>query len=321
MPHRPTCPTWFAGLTATRTSSTARRRRSTGSGSRHRPRRSSSRTGRRTSPARSPRRASSPSNGQDLLILDSKNVLWRWRPADDTGKGTLTKVTLQGRGLARRRHPGHRHVPADGHQRPVQPLHRRSVRAADQALHPGRRRQRLPEQADRLAGDGTRRLAHGLDLRRRRHVRRRRRRDGPLRRAARARAGTPRPRRTACCARRPVYSLVAGGPTRRDGAIYGYDSRIARVIALSKADGTYQAQYRLADGGAGWSDLRAMYIIPGTDDAPGDARLAVERRRQPVPPDRGPTPTPQASPSASPSASPGPSASPAKATPKPTKKP
>ncbi len=39
--------------------------------------------------------------GQDLLILDSKNVLWRWRPADDTGKGTLTKVTLQGVGLAR----------------------------------------------------------------------------------------------------------------------------------------------------------------------------------------------------------------------------
>ena len=34
--------------------------------------------------------------GQDLLILDSKNVLWRWRPADDTGKGTLTKVTLEG---------------------------------------------------------------------------------------------------------------------------------------------------------------------------------------------------------------------------------
>jgi hypothetical protein len=34
--------------------------------------------------------------GQDLLILDAKNVLWRWRPADDAGKGTLTKVTLQG---------------------------------------------------------------------------------------------------------------------------------------------------------------------------------------------------------------------------------
>ena len=42
------------------------------------------------------RRASSRSAGQDLLILDSKNTLWRWRPADDTGKGTLTKVILNG---------------------------------------------------------------------------------------------------------------------------------------------------------------------------------------------------------------------------------
>ena len=34
--------------------------------------------------------------GQDLLILDSKNVLWRWRPSNDSGKGTLTKVRLEG---------------------------------------------------------------------------------------------------------------------------------------------------------------------------------------------------------------------------------
>jgi hypothetical protein len=34
--------------------------------------------------------------GQDLLILDTKNALWRWRPADDSGKGTLTRVPLEG---------------------------------------------------------------------------------------------------------------------------------------------------------------------------------------------------------------------------------
>ena len=32
----------------------------------------------------------------DLLILDSKNVLWRWRPADATGKGTLVKIDVNG---------------------------------------------------------------------------------------------------------------------------------------------------------------------------------------------------------------------------------
>ena len=34
--------------------------------------------------------------GQDVLILDSKNVLWRWRSSNATGKGTLVKVTVQG---------------------------------------------------------------------------------------------------------------------------------------------------------------------------------------------------------------------------------
>ncbi len=41
--------------------------------------------------------------GRDLLILDAKNNLWRWRPADDEGKGTLTKVNVQGSAVAGRR--------------------------------------------------------------------------------------------------------------------------------------------------------------------------------------------------------------------------
>src|SRR6478672_5240676 len=34
--------------------------------------------------------------GRDLLILDSKNVLFRWRAANDAGKGTLGVVTVNG---------------------------------------------------------------------------------------------------------------------------------------------------------------------------------------------------------------------------------
>ena len=29
--------------------------------------------------------------GPDLLILDAKNDLWRWRPADTTGRGTIVR--------------------------------------------------------------------------------------------------------------------------------------------------------------------------------------------------------------------------------------
>ena len=34
--------------------------------------------------------------GPDLLILDAKNALWRWRPADRTGKGSLRRVKVVG---------------------------------------------------------------------------------------------------------------------------------------------------------------------------------------------------------------------------------
>ncbi|MGH2465140.1 MAG: hypothetical protein ACRDGI_06735, partial [Candidatus Limnocylindrales bacterium] len=33
--------------------------------------------------------------GPDLLILDAKNDLWRWRPADSTGRGTIVKVIVR----------------------------------------------------------------------------------------------------------------------------------------------------------------------------------------------------------------------------------
>ena len=33
--------------------------------------------------------------GPDLLMLDDKNILWRWRPADATGKGTLRRLPVQ----------------------------------------------------------------------------------------------------------------------------------------------------------------------------------------------------------------------------------
>ena len=34
--------------------------------------------------------------GPDVLVLDSKNVLWRWRPANAKGKGTLGKINVEG---------------------------------------------------------------------------------------------------------------------------------------------------------------------------------------------------------------------------------
>jgi hypothetical protein len=114
----------------------------------------------------------------------------------------------------------------------------------------------------------------------------------------------------------PTYSAIAAGTARREGEIYGYDKPNARVVALSKVDGSFRAQYRLAGGFPEWSDLRAMYIIPGAEGEPATlvwiTRDGVNQAILVAVPDR---------PQASPSASAAPRASPAKATPKPTKKP
>jgi hypothetical protein len=259
------------------------------------------------------------SNGQDLLILDSKNVLWRWRPADDTGKGTLTKVTLQaGASL------GDDILAVDTYLRtgtnglynlyivdPSEQQIKLYTPAADGSGFPNKPTDWLATARDvshmvSTFVDGDMFVADGGAMVR--YV------------AGKSEGWDAKAPKDSLLRSAPSYSLVAGGPTRRDGAIYGYDRSNRRVIALSKADGTYQAQYRLADGGTGWSDLRAMYIIPGTNDAPATlVWLSSDGVNQS--PLIAADATPQASPSASPGASPGASASPAKATPKPTKKP
>ena len=54
-----------------------------------------------------------------------------------------------------------------------------------------------------------------------------------------------------------------------------------RVVALSKANGDYLEQYRLAGGDTGWTDLRGWYVDPGLEGEPDTlvwiSRTAVHR--------------------------------------------
>ena len=109
---------------------------------------------------------------------------------------------------------------------------------------------------------------------------------------------------------------MASGTARREGDIYGFDRPNARVVALGKSDGTYHGQYRLAGEAPDWTDLRAMYVVPGAEGQPATLVWMSEdgvnqailvavpepRRRRPARPSS-------------------PSGAPAKASPKPTKKP
>jgi len=242
--------------------------------------------------------------GPDLLILDAKNVLWRWRPADDEGNGTLTRVKVQGstswgddikgfntflrdasRGLYNLYviDPSEQQIrayspAADGSGFPAAPTAwlatARDVSGMSSTYVDG----------DMFAVDGGAvvRFVSGKD-------------DG-------WEAGAPvdtllRPA--------PTFSLVAGAGERRVGSVYAFDRPNARIVALDKTDGTYRAQYRLAGGVQDWSDLRGMYIIPGIEEAPSTVVwLSINGVHQAVL-EAVPDVAPKASPSARPSAATG----------------
>ena len=252
--------------------------------------------------------------GQDLLILDAKNVLWRWRPADTEGKGTLTRVKVQGstswgddikgfntflRDVSRGLYNLYVIDPSEQQIRAYSP-------AADGSGFPASPTAWLATARDvsRMSSsyvDGDLFVVDG----------------GALVRFVSGKndgwdAAAPldtllRPA--------PTYSLVAGDSERRVGNVYAFDRPNARIVAIDKTDGTYRAQYRLAGGIDDWLDLRAIYIVAGIEEAPATvvwlSKNGVHRAVLQAVPDVAPRAT------ASPSA--GASADPVEATPQPSK--
>ena len=253
--------------------------------------------------------------GPDLLILDSKNVLWRWRPSNASGKGTLKKIKVNGsaswgddvagigtflkdqdRGLYNLYvvDPSEQQIRAyspafDGSGFPAassgwlataRPIEGMSSLYIDGDLF--------------VTEDGTlERFTSGKDQGWKADAP-----DDSLLRPA------------------PKYALVVGGTESRTGVVYVYDKPSGRMIAIDKANGDYKGQYRPAGNTPEWSDVRAIAVTPGVDDGPailmwlskdGVHQALLEAVAVVAP----------ASPEPSAAASP----SPSKATPKPTKKP
>jgi hypothetical protein len=250
--------------------------------------------------------------GQDLLILDSKNVLWRWRPSNDAGKGTLTKVTLFDSaslgddimGINTFLRPGTRGLynlyivdPSEQQIRAYSP-------AADGSGFPAKATPWLA--TARSVAEMTSTFVDGdlfaADA-------------GALVRfvGGKYEGWTAKAPKDSLLRPAPVYSIIAAGPARREGQIYGFDKPNRRIVALTKVDGKYVAQYRLAGDAPDWDDLRAMYIIAGIDTEPSTlvwmSRDGVHQAILVAVPDSGPA--------ASPNTSPGPSGS-AEASPEPS---
>jgi hypothetical protein len=205
--------------------------------------------------------------GPDLLILDVKNVLWRWRPADDTGKGTITKVKVQGSAewgndlvaigtfLRDPTHGYYNFYVVDPSAQEILAY----APAADGNGFPALPSKRLtaPRPVDGVTSiyiDGDIWIAdHGAILRV----------SGGTTDGWGA-GGLPDGRLRPA----PVVSAITSGSDRRTGRIYGYDRANGRLIAWLKSTGDYSEQYRITAGGADWADVRGWYVEPGIADAP-----------------------------------------------------
>ncbi len=251
----------------------------------------------------------------DLLILDSKNTLWRWRPADGAGKGTLVKINVDGakswgddiKGFGTYLRDAEKTLynlyVVDPSEQQIQVYYP----SADGGGFPDKGAPWLATTRDVSAMssiyiDGDLYAANAGELNR--FV------------AGKSEGWDAAAPDDTLLRPAPVYSMVAGGVglERRTGWVYAYDKPNARIVAMNKSDGTYKAQYRLAGGIQGWDDMRAFYVIPGVAEAPATliwvSKDGLHSSVLVAVPDVAPTPPASPAASASPAGSAKPSKSP-----------
>ena len=122
----------------------------------------------------------------------------------------------------------------------------------------------------------------------------------------------------------PQYVRIASATKKGSGLLYAWDRANGRIVAFDKVKGTFVEQYRLAGGSTAWQDIRGMYVVAGAaTDAPATLVWATKDTvysavLEAVPDSAGPGAS--GSPTAS-GASPSGSATPSGASPPPSRKP
>ena len=257
--------------------------------------------------------------GPDLLILDAKDVLWRWRPADTTGRGTLVRVIVRNsaswgtdiRGIGtflRNANQGlYNLYVIDPSARNIM-VYTPALDGSFPAASTGRlaNPQDLSS-VDSMLIDGDIFITQGGTLSR------------FINGASQGwKPGDPgdeilRPS--------PQYTWLATSTARDTGLVYGYDKANRRVVAIDKDTGNIVEQYQLAGTDASWSDLRGIAVVPGVDGGPASLYWIDKDRLMSsvlvAVPIAGASPSPSVSPTPSVTPKPKPTKKP---TPKPTKK-
>jgi hypothetical protein len=249
--------------------------------------------------------------GRDLLMVDSKNVLWRWRPANTTGKGSVARIRVTGAAEWGDDVLGIGTFLRDPEANlynlyVVDPSEQQVLRyspAADGSGFPAQPNRWLSSVRD-VSGvtgmyiDGDVWIADAGQI---------------YRYSNGASVGwTAAAPGDAILRDAPAYRSIGSGAERRTGTIYGFDPGSDRLVGLSKVNGSFVKQYRLAAGATGWADFRGFYIEAGLEDEP-DAIVwlgkdGINRALlQPVGELGGPSGSPNGSPgtSGAPTATPG----------------
>jgi len=204
--------------------------------------------------------------GPDVLVLDSKNQLWRWRPVGS--KGTLLKIKVVGSSswgndikaidtfVANFDAAFYKLYVVDASEQNIMVL----SPANDGSGYPVPPTGRLPTNRP---VDGITDLLLDGDI----YVAE----NGAVARVIPAAGWTAQLPKDTQVRPESYYTMLAspnkpnGDSSRRDGTLYAFDRINHRVVAFNKGDGAYLAQYQLAGGNEGWSDLKGMVIMPGAD--------------------------------------------------------
>jgi hypothetical protein len=212
---------------------------------------------------------------RDLVIVDDKNVVWRWRPSDEVGRGTTTLIKVAGAAgwgddiaavgtFLRSATEGLYNLYV------VDPSAQNILAfsaARDGSGFPSNPQQRLAVARDvskvsDLLIDGDIFVAD----------------DGGIVRFVGGKSegwqieapGTASfaPQGDLLLRTAPRYTLIASATDKRTGRLYAWDEANGRVVAFDKARGTFLEQYRLSGGNPALGDVRGMYVVrgPGPDD-------------------------------------------------------
>jgi hypothetical protein len=214
--------------------------------------------------------------GRDLLMVDAKNVVWRWRPANASGKGSIARVRVTGAaewgddilaiGTFLRDPEANLY-----NLYVVEPSEQQILRyspSADGSGFGGIPARWLSSLRD-VSGvtsmyiDGDVWIADAGEVFRYSNG------ASVGWTAAAPSDGLLRPV--------PSYRWIGSGADRRAGTIYGFDATSDRLIGLSKSNGSYVAQYRLAGGSTSWADFRGFYVEASLPDEP-DAIVWISKQ-------------------------------------------